>query len=90
MFTSGCDCSSVSITCRPWSRAKSPDWEATISKRSSAAMASSKPFLRSFAGDDPVVPSSSTMIPFSPSKFSITHSATRPPWSTKSEPRKAT
>ena len=53
-----------------------------------ALMASSKPFLRSLAGEEPVVPSSSMILPLPP-VFLIVHSATRWPSLMKSEPMKA-
>ena len=59
---SGCAWSSVSATCRPLSRAKSPDWLRTIVMPDWALIASSKPFLRSLAGEEPVVPSSSMIL----------------------------
>ena len=49
------------MTCLPPARVKSPVCEAMIFRFGLAAMASAKPFLRSLAGAEPVVPCSSTM-----------------------------
>ena len=49
------------MTCLPPERVKSPVCEAMTLIFGLAAMASAKPFLRSIAGAEPVVPCSSTM-----------------------------
>ena len=49
-----------------------------------ALMASSKPFLRSIAGEAPVVPSSSMILALPPVAFAIAQAARLPSW-TKSE-----
>ena len=86
---SGWAWSSVSATWRPLSRAKSPDWLATTCMPGLPAMASSKPLRRSFAGEEPTVPSSWMILAPLP-VASISHSAARRPSSMKSEPMKVT
>src|ERR671932_235453 len=81
---SGCDCSSVSVTWRPLSRLKSPSWLTTTFMSGHALMASSKPFLRSIAGDEPVVPSSSMIEALPPVALAIAQAA-RLPSCTKSD-----
>ena len=49
------------MTCLPSARVKSPVWEATTLKFGSADDGA-KPFFRSMAGAEPVVPCSSTML----------------------------
>src|SRR5919202_1291136 len=81
---SGCDCNSVSVTWRPLSRLKSPSWLTTTFMSGHALMASSKPFLRSIAGDEPVVPSSSMIEALPPVALAIAQAA-RLPSCTKSD-----
>ena len=67
---------------------KSPDWLATTTMPGLPFSAPSNPFLRSLAGDAPTLPSSSMILAVPPVAL-ISHSATRWPSLTKSEPMKA-
>ncbi len=80
------------MTSLPLARVKSPDCEAITFRFGAAAMACSKPFLRSIAGAAPTVPSSWTMLTGSlASLYSDTsQSPAFLPSATKSEPRKVT
>src|SRR3954447_4192425 len=83
-FASGCDWSRVWATERPLTRVKSPSWLATICMPEQALMASSNPFLRSIAGEAPVVPSSSMIFALPPVALAIAQAARLPSW-TKSD-----
>ncbi len=78
------------MTCLPPERVKSPVCDATTFRFGFAAMSSAKPFVRSIAGAEPVVPSSWTMFtgPVAPFSCSSSQSPAFLPSATKSEPRK--
>ena len=73
----------ASITSFPFARVNSPVWLLMIRTPGCFAIASAKPFLRSIAGAEPVVPSSSTTLPL-PQSFFASHSPAIRPSSTKS------
>ncbi len=68
----------------PLARVKSPSCDTTTCMPGHCLMASSKPFLRSIAGDAPVVPSSSMILALPPVALAICTAARLPSW-TKSD-----
>src|SRR5690242_13101671 len=77
---SGCDWSRVSATDWPLARVKSPSCDTTTCMPEHCLIASSKPFLRSMAGDAPVVPSSSMIFALPPVAVAICTAARLPSW----------